>query len=120
VVVAFKGFEDAAVSSTDTGFAGDVKQDDDCGTTKAGKAPNKDDLKRIYLSTKTVNGDVFLMIGCVRIPQNSVSASAHVGYEFNQANTFSTLNARWPIWPIDARSLRVRGSPASRGGRRSH
>ena len=80
----FKGFEDAAVSATDTGYAGGVKQDHDCGTTKASKAPNKDDLKRIYIATKSINGRVFLVLGWVRIPQNSVSASAHVGYEFNQ------------------------------------
>jgi hypothetical protein len=42
----FKGFEDAAVSATDSGFAGGVKQDNDCGTYKPSKAPNKDDLKR--------------------------------------------------------------------------
>jgi Prealbumin-like fold domain len=83
----FKGFEDAAVLNTDTGFAGGVKQDDNCGTTKPGKAPNKDDLKRVYLATATVNGDVFLEIAWVRIPQNSTSASAHVGYEFNQGST---------------------------------
>jgi hypothetical protein len=67
----FKGFEDAAVSATDSGFAGGVKQDNDCGTYKPSKAPNKDDLKRIYLSTKTVSGDVFLNLAWVRIPQNS-------------------------------------------------
>ncbi|UTI64398.1 SpaA isopeptide-forming pilin-related protein [Paraconexibacter antarcticus] len=79
-----KAFEDAQASGTDTGFAGGVKQDDDCATLKGGKAPNKDDLKRIYLATKTVNGDVILSLAWVRIPQNSTSASAHVGYEFNQ------------------------------------
>jgi hypothetical protein len=82
----FKGFEDAAVSNTDTGFAGGVKQDDDCATQNPGKAPNKDDLKRIYLATKTVNSRVYLMISWTRIPQNSPSPSAHVGYEFNQAD----------------------------------
>jgi hypothetical protein len=82
----FKGLEDATVSTTDTGFAGGVKQDNDCGTVKPGKAPNKDDLKRIYLATKTVSDDVFLNLAWIRIPQNSVTASAHVGFEFNQAN----------------------------------
>ena len=82
-----KAFEDAAVAATDTGFAGGVKQDDDCASLKASKAPNKDDLKRIYLATKTVNGEVILSLAWVRIPQNSTSASAHVGYEFNQASS---------------------------------
>lgn len=54
----FKGFEDDSASNTDTAFSGGVKQDDDCATLKPGKAPNKDDLERAYLSTDTVGGDV--------------------------------------------------------------
>jgi len=79
-----KTFEDAEATTSDTGFAGGVKQDDNCGTTKNGKAPNKDDLRRVYLATKSVSGKVFLMLGWVRIPQNTTSASAHIGFEFNQ------------------------------------
>jgi hypothetical protein len=83
----FKGIEDAQVTTTDTAFAGGVKQDHDCATVSAGKAPNKDDLKRIYLSTKNVGGDVFLNLAWVRIPQKTTSSSAHVGFEFNQGET---------------------------------
>jgi hypothetical protein len=50
-------------------------------------SPNKDDLKRIYIAHKTVNGHIYLMLAWVRIPQNSTSASAHVGFEFNQGIT---------------------------------
>ena len=58
------------------------------------KAPNKDDLKRIYLAQKTVisiraavNDHVFLMLAWVRIPQNTTSASAHIGFEFNKGDS---------------------------------
>jgi hypothetical protein len=86
----FKGIEDDQVSNADTAFSGGVKQDDECAATKGAKAPNKDDLKRIYLSTKTATsgpsaGDVFLNLAWVRIPQNTTSASAHVAFEFNQS-----------------------------------
>ena len=83
----FKGIEDDQVSATDTAFAGGVKQDQNCPPTTGAKAPNKDDLKRIYLSTKNVGGDVFLNLAWVRIPQNTTSPSAHVAFEFNKGST---------------------------------
>ena len=52
------------------------------------KAPNKDDLKRVYVATsKTVGDHVFLNLAWVRIPQNTTSPSAHVAFEFNQSET---------------------------------
>jgi hypothetical protein len=83
----FNGLEDAQKTSSDTGFAGGTKQDDDCAKVIGTSAPNKDDLKRIYIAHKTVNNHIFLTLGWVRIPQNSTSASAHVGFEFNQSAT---------------------------------
>lgn len=83
----FVGQEDHQVSTADTGFAGGVKQDASCAPLRDAKAPNKDDLKRIYLSTKTVDGHTILNLAWVRIPQNTTSASAHVGFEFNQGET---------------------------------
>lgn len=90
----FKGFEDAAVLNSDTAFSGGVKQDMECPGTNAGKAPNKDDLERIYLSSKDVPGfpkqgggtesHTILNLAWVRIPQNTTSASAHVAFEFNK------------------------------------
>ena len=90
----FKGFEDAAALNTDTAFSGGVKQDLECPGTNAGKAPNKDDLERIYLSSKDVPGfpaqgggtesHTILNLAWVRIPQNTTSASAHVAFEFNK------------------------------------
>ena len=88
----FTGLTDAQKSNTDTGFAGGVKQDDNCASVNGGSAPNKDDLKRIYVATKSVAvpsdttnpTHTFLELAWVRIPQNTTSPSAHVGFEFNQ------------------------------------
>lgn len=79
--------EDAQATTSDTAFAGGTKQDDNCAKVKTGKAPNKDDLKRAYISSNTINGDVILNLGWVRIPQNTTSPSAHIGFEFNQGET---------------------------------
>jgi hypothetical protein len=91
----FKGIEDWDATTADSGFAGGTKQDDNCATVITAKAPNKDDLKRIYLSSKTVdidptagvNNHVFLNLAWVRIPQNTTSPSAHVAFEFNKGTT---------------------------------
>ncbi|HZD81212.1 MAG TPA: hypothetical protein VE646_14405, partial [Actinomycetota bacterium] len=80
----FKGIEDAQATNADSAFAGGTKQDDNCPTVNTGKAPNKDDLKRIYLSTKVVGGHTYLNLAWVRIPQNTTSPSAHIGFEFNK------------------------------------
>jgi hypothetical protein len=84
----FVGLEDAQETTADDGFAGGTKQDDNCASVNGSKAPNKDDLKRIYLATKTVSvsgsDHVFLELAWVRIPQNTTSASAHIGFEFNK------------------------------------
>ncbi|MGH1562460.1 prealbumin-like fold domain-containing protein [Mumia sp. DW29H23] len=84
---ALTGLEDAQATTSDTAFAGGVKQDDDCAVVGAGKAPNKDDLKRIYVGSNTVGGDIFLTLAWARIKQNTTSPSAHVGFEFNQGET---------------------------------
>jgi hypothetical protein len=83
----FNGLEDAQKTSSDTGFAGGTKQDEECAKVIGTSAQNKDDLKRIYIAHKTVNGHIYLMLAWERIPQHSTSASAHVGFEFNQSNT---------------------------------
>jgi hypothetical protein len=83
----FVGLEDQQAKTSDTAFAGGTKQDDACATVNTGKAPNKDDLKRVYISSSTVGGHVYLNLGWVRIPQNTTSPSAHIGFEFNQGDT---------------------------------
>ena len=80
----FKGIEDAQATKNDTAFAGGVKQDQDCPTVINASAPNKDDLKRIYLASKVVSGHTYLMLAWARIPQNTTSPSAHIGFEFNK------------------------------------
>jgi hypothetical protein len=84
---AFTGVTDAQAVTSDTAFAGGTKQDNNCATVGTGKASNKDDLKRIYVAHKSVNGKVYLALGWVRIPQNTTSPSAHVAFEFNQGTT---------------------------------
>ena len=88
---AFTGLEDWQNTTADSGFAGGTKQDANCPTVISAKAPNKDDLKRVYLATKTVPvsgvDHVFLELAWVRIPQNTTSASAHIGFEFNKGAT---------------------------------
>jgi len=87
----FKGLEDWQATTADSGFAGGTKQDDNCPSVITAKAPNKDDMKRIYLSSKTVSvsgsDHVILNLAWVRIPQNTTSASAHIGFEFNKGTT---------------------------------
>lgn len=91
----FTGIEDAQSSNTDDGFAGGTKQDHDCASLVGSKAPNKDDLERVYVASSIVNVNtgsgvephVFLTLGWVRIPQNTTTASAHIAFEFNRGTT---------------------------------
>lgn len=88
----FKGLEDEAAKTSDTGFAGGTKQDNDCASVIGSKAPNKDDLDRAYVTAKTLeggdrDGHVILGLAWERIKQNSTSPSAHIGFEFNQGET---------------------------------
>jgi hypothetical protein len=83
----FNGATDAQATTSDTGFKGGTKQDLNCAGVIGTKAPNKDDLKRIYIAHKTVNDHIYLELAWVRITQNTTSPSAHVGFEFNQSNT---------------------------------
>lgn len=92
---ALTGLEDAQATTSDDGFAGGTKQDQNCASVIASKAPNKDDLERVYIASNLVNVSaeggvephVFLTLGWVRIPQNTTSASAHIAFEFNKGTT---------------------------------
>jgi len=122
----FNGFEDAAVSTSDTSFAGGVKQDKDCAVIGGSKAPNKDDLKRIYIANKTVTvaGSPHVMLGLawVRIPQNTTSPSAHVGFEFNEglAGTCPTLAKGSSDGLLPRTPAGWGGTPAVSGGNPSN
>jgi hypothetical protein len=85
----FLGLTDAQVSTSDSSFAGGTKQNDSCPVVDGSKAPNKDDLARIYLATHagTDPAHIYLMLAWERIPQNTPSADAHVAFEFHQGNT---------------------------------
>jgi hypothetical protein len=89
----FKGIEDWQATTADSGFAGGTKQDQNCPAVISAKAPNKDDLKRIYLASAVVNNHTYLDLAWVRIPQNTTSPSAHVAFEFNKGETACGGNA---------------------------
>ena len=91
----FKGLEDWQATNSDSAFAGGTKQDDNCASVITAKAPNKDDLKRIYIASTVVGTSTFLNLAWVRIPQNTTSASAHVAFEFNKGTT--TCGAGSPL-----------------------
>lgn len=93
---AFTGLEDRAATTTDSGFAGGTKQDNICPTFCTQKASNKDDLKRVYVASKTVGTNVFLTLAWVRIPQNTTSPSAHIAFEFNKGTTSCGASRRRP------------------------
>lgn len=82
---AFTGLEDAQASTSDSAFAGGTNQDADCASVGGGKAPNKDDLERVYVSSNTVDGDVFLNLAWARIRQNTTSPSAHMASSSTRA-----------------------------------
>src|SRR5919201_5270268 len=86
----FKGFEDYQASTSDDAFAGGTKQDDNCPSIITQKADNKADLKRIYVASKNISGEVYLDLAWVRIPQNTTSPSALVAFEFNQNDPTKT------------------------------
>ena len=91
----FLGLEDAQAVTSDSNFNGGVKQDDDCAALGTGKSSNKDDLKRVYVASKTgTNGHTYLQLAWVRIPQNTTSPSAHIGFEFNQNDGTGTTGLR--------------------------
>ena len=91
----FTGITDATVSSTDTGFAGGVKQDLNCPSVIGTKSPNKADLQSIYLASTVKGGSTYLMLAWERIKQNSTSADAHIAFEFNQNQASDSAGANY-------------------------
>jgi hypothetical protein len=90
----FDGLEDRQASTSDNGFAGGTKQDAQCASVISAKAPNKDDLKRVYFANKrAANGDILLELAWARIAQNTTSPSAHVAFEFNQSKISCGANS---------------------------
>ena len=71
-------------TTSDSIYAGGVKQDTVCPATVTGKANDKADLARIYVATETVNGDVFLYLAWERQLDTTVNSDVFVSFEFDQ------------------------------------
>jgi hypothetical protein len=85
-------FKDQSNRNADSIYSGGTKQSDNCPTLRTSSAPNKDDIKRVYLSAKTLqggtlDGHVILNLAWVRIPLNTPQSDAHLSFEFNQSAT---------------------------------
>ena len=76
------------LGKTDDSYTGGSKHDDICPTAGEGSIPpNKDDLTQLYVSSEIVGSDIFLYLGWERFLSKESSASAHMGFEFNQSTT---------------------------------
>ena len=79
---------DASQSKADDSYTGGSKHDDPCPTSGLGSIPpNKDDLTQLYISSEAVGEEIFLYLGWERFLSKESSASAHMGFEFNQSTT---------------------------------
>ena len=79
---------DASQSKNDDSYTGGSKHDDVCPAAGLGSIPpNKDDLTQLYVSSESVGDDIFLYLGWERFLDRESSASAHMGFEFNQSTT---------------------------------
>ena len=86
----FLGIEDAQATTSDTGFAGGTKQDDNCATVISAKAPNKDDMKRVYVSSK-------IGAGRARVPESRVGEDpAEHDRRHRRTSASSSTRARRP------------------------
>jgi hypothetical protein len=82
----FEDFTDATGNPDDI-YNGGIKQDDDCPGVKSGSlggGNSKFDVSRIYLANRNIDGDEYLFLSWIRVPQNSTTASSHIAYEFNK------------------------------------
>ena len=80
----FVGATDAVNSTSDTIYAGGVKQDTECPGTVTGKANDKADLARIYVAGETVGGHTYLFLAWERQLDTTVQSDVFVSFEFNQ------------------------------------
>jgi len=85
-----------AIGNPDDIFNGGVKQDAQCPGTKIGSlggGGSKFDVERLYLThTEDTEGDDYLFLAWVRVPQNSTTASSHIAFEFNSGTVTCTTN----------------------------
>ena len=82
----FAGATDAVNSTSDSIYAGGVKQDTSCPGTVTGKANDKADLARIYVAGETIGGQTYLFLSWERQLDTTVNSDVFVSFEFNQGN----------------------------------
>src|SRR3954468_10923029 len=82
----FAGATDAVNSTSDSIYAGGVKQDTECPGTVTGKANDKADLAAIYNSGKRIGDQVYLFLSWERQLDTTVNSDVFVSFEFNQSN----------------------------------
>ena len=82
----FVGATDAVNTTSDSIYAGGVKQDTVCPGTVTGKANDKADLARIYVAGETLNGKTYLFLSWERQLDTTVNSDVFVSFEFNQGN----------------------------------
>jgi uncharacterized repeat protein (TIGR01451 family) len=82
----FAGATDLVNSTSDSIYAGGVKQDTVCPGTVTGKANDKADLAAMYVATERINGQVYLFLSWERQIDTTVNSDVFVSFEFNQSN----------------------------------
>jgi uncharacterized repeat protein (TIGR01451 family) len=83
---AFAGATDAVNSTSDSIYAGGVKQDTVCPSTVTGKANDKADLAAMYVSTERIGSQVYLFLAWERQLDTTIQSDVFVSFEFNQGN----------------------------------
>ena len=82
----FAGATDAFNSTSDSIYAGGVKQDTVCPGTVTGKANDKADLAAMYVATERINGQVYLFLAWERQLDTTIQSDVFVSFEFNQSS----------------------------------
>ena len=82
----FVGATDAFNSTSDSIYAGGVKQDTVCPATVTGKANDKADLAAMYVATQRIGDQTYLMLAWERQLDTTVQSDVFVSFELNQGN----------------------------------
>jgi uncharacterized repeat protein (TIGR01451 family) len=82
----FAGATDAFNSTSDSIYAGGVKQDTVCPATVTGKANDKADLAAMYVATQKIGDQTYLMLAWERQLDTTVQSDVFVSFELNQGN----------------------------------
>src|SRR4051795_510465 len=81
----FAGATDAVNTTSDSIYAGGVKQDTVCPGTVTGKANDKADLAAIYISGERIGDQTYLFLAWERQLDTTVNSDVFVSFEFNQS-----------------------------------